>query len=141
MKCHQCGNTMVSSAKSQGGYEFCSIDCSIRAAPRLQDEASRAEEARAISFTIPLLSLGHAVAPLLLYFVWRAVGLPDWGIMKLAVLLFWTWPVWLWPLIRYRRRDTHLFGFAALMLWLLGLLAATLPILGTVMWAFGGIHV
>jgi hypothetical protein len=128
---------MVSSAKSQGGHEFCSINCSIRAAPRLQEQARIARDAQSIHGTIPLMALAHAAAPLLLYLLMRAIGGPDPSIQRIAVVLFWSWPIWLWPLIRYRHRNLRLFGMA-LVLALIVLVAAALPMLAMSFWSLPG---
>lgn len=137
MKCHQCGVTMVASAKSQGGHEFCSINCSIRAAPRLQEEARIARNAQSSHRAIPLLALGHAAAPLLLYFLVGAIGGPAQPLAPIAVVLFWSWPIWLWPLIRYRHRNIRLFGMA-LILALIAFVAAALPLLAMTFWSLPG---
>jgi len=132
---------MVSSAKSQGGHEFCSINCSIRAAPRLQEEARIARDALSSHFAIPLLALAHAAAPLLLYLLMRTIGGPGQPIQRIAVVLFWSWPIWLWPLIRYRHRNIRLFGMA-LVLTLIVFVAAALPMLAMSFWSLpGGPHV
>jgi hypothetical protein len=49
-----------------------------------------------------MLALAHAAAPLLLYLLMRAIGGLDQTTERIAVVLFWSWPIWLWPLIRYR---------------------------------------
>ena len=71
------------------------------------------------------LAVLHAVAPLLLLLLKNAANLGDW-MFRVAVVLYWTWPVWLVALIPNRHESIRVF-WTALALSLGGLALGYLP--------------
>ncbi len=134
VKCKQCGETVIFGAKSFAGCTFCSAKCATRAREAgLREEAGTEPSVAMHAPTVPLLATAHALMPLLICSAAWLIGHMDEMATLLAVMLFWSWPVWLWPLIRHRRarpRSTPI----ALVISLLALAAAALPIYVLTLW-------
>jgi hypothetical protein len=62
------------------------------------------------SLVIPVLAAAHAIVPLLLLFLAPPVSSAS-PVHMLALGFYLSWPAWLWPLIKMRRRS--LIGFVA----------------------------
>ena len=76
---------------------------------------------------VPLLATAHALAPSLLYGAMWLATRANQTVTLLAIALFWSWPVWLWPLLRHRHARPWSTAIA-LVISLLVLAAVALPI-------------
>ncbi|HEY9105169.1 MAG TPA: hypothetical protein VIN58_00720 [Roseateles sp.] len=134
VKCEQCGETIMFGAKSFAGHTFCSAKCVARAREAgLGADAGIQPSISMRASAVPLLATAHALTPLLLYGAMWLVGHMENTVTLLAITLFWSWPVWLWPLIRHRHarpRSTAI----ALVMSLLALAAGALPMYVLTMW-------
>jgi len=83
---------------------------------------------------VALLATAHGILPLLLLY---ALGPLLGPVQILAVILFWSWPVWLWPLAQLRG-GPMLAVALPLVVSALALLAAALPMLLFTIGLLGG---
>jgi hypothetical protein len=115
-------------ARTFADHTFCSLNCIVIAKRAgLREPVREPTDPSSPKLLVPVLAIIHALTPLLLL----ATGLlarADSAMTPIALALFWSWPFWLWPMIRYRHCHSTLSALA-LATSLLVQTVATLPML------------
>jgi hypothetical protein len=124
-RCEQCGETIVWGEKSLSGYKFCSNKCIETARRSGLKETQEEFDAQLSNPVIPLLAAAHALLPLLLIYI-SIAGPKSSLLANIGVIFFWSWVIWIWPLIG--SRDSKLPSYKiSLVFSIVALLIAALP--------------
>ena len=105
-KCEQCGATIVLGARSFAEHTFCSTRCiGLAKQAGLRDESGGAPPQPLGIWTVPRLATAHALALPILLCGAKLLNLGTTA-FQVVVALYWFWPLWLWPLVRHRSRNS-----------------------------------